>query len=335
MAYTINSAKDSAGDEDQYVEAARQRQAEIQAYKAANGGDLEGAFKAVTGTPWPEGRSLKIGKSGPEMTKDRTVKSVLGKYVLPIAAAAATPFVPGLLPAVMQGLSSAGGAVSGAVSSLAGAGKNMLSGTGLLQGVGAGGGPGPAPGGGSLLAGLGRRLMGDAGSRLLGAAGNALTAGSANSAANRGEQLKASDYEQYLREDQAAGDMKRRVDAEKSNRDSGVSAFRDMQAASYVKNRTQDWAPGTTASGVKLGDYGTGYKASTPEMVANATAYESEVSKRLQGGPTIATPAPLVPYTQDEKLLNPSGAEKYGGIAGAGLSTLQRLMQNRTAPVNT
>ena len=99
MGYTINSAKDSRGDEQLYMELFNRMAPQIQAYKKQRGGDLEGAFKAVTGTPWPEGRSVKMSHGAPTMTKDRTVKSVLGKYVaIPAAVAATAAFAPGALP---------------------------------------------------------------------------------------------------------------------------------------------------------------------------------------------------------------------------------------------
>ena len=101
MAYTPTTS------EAQFVAQFEQNRPAIEAYKRAHGGDLEGAFRAVTGVPWPEGRSVKIDDGRPVMTKDRTVLSVLGKYVAPIAGAVAAPFV---LPA----LAGAGGAAGAA-----------------------------------------------------------------------------------------------------------------------------------------------------------------------------------------------------------------------------
>lgn len=115
MAYTINSAKDSKGDEDQYVALANTYAQQIYDYKAKHGGDFEHAFQAVTGKPWPEGRSLKMHNYQAEMTKDRTVRSVLGKYVAPIAGAIAAPYV---LPALLGG----GGAAAGAAGAAGGTG---------------------------------------------------------------------------------------------------------------------------------------------------------------------------------------------------------------------
>lgn len=117
MAYTINSAKDSKGDEDQFVALANANAQAIYDYKAKHGGDFEHAFQAVTGKPWPEGRSLKMHNYQAEMTKDRTVKSVLGKYVAPIAAGVAAPFV---LPALLGGGAAGGAAAAGGAGTAAG-----------------------------------------------------------------------------------------------------------------------------------------------------------------------------------------------------------------------
>lgn len=130
MAYVVNSAKDSQGDEGQFLALFTANQAKIVAYKQAHGGALEDAFQAVTGKPWPAGRSVKVKNGKAVMTKDRTVKSVLGKYVLPIAAGVAAPFA---LPALMgggAGAAAAGTGVgigeTGATVGLAGAGTGGL-----------------------------------------------------------------------------------------------------------------------------------------------------------------------------------------------------------------
>lgn len=145
MAYTINSAKDASGQEQLYMELFNRLAPQIQAYKQQHGGDLEGAFGAVTGTPWPSGRSVKLGKGGvPEMTKDRTVKSVLGKYVAAPAAIGATAlFAPAALPAVGKAL--AGAALKGGAGALAGrmamgAAPSLIQGDwkGALMGAGTG-----------------------------------------------------------------------------------------------------------------------------------------------------------------------------------------------------
>ena len=99
--------------EAQFLAFFTQRRPEIEAYKRQHGGDLEGAFQRVTGTPWPEGRSVKIHDGVPEMTKDRTVKSVLGKYVAPIGAGALTALTLGGAAPALAGLFGGGGAAAG------------------------------------------------------------------------------------------------------------------------------------------------------------------------------------------------------------------------------
>lgn len=101
MAYTLNSKPDSRGDEHLYVADFNARLPAIEAYKRQHGGDYEHAYQAVTGKPWPAGRSVKVKNGVGEMTADRTFKSVLGKYVAaPAAVAATAAFAPAVLPAI-------------------------------------------------------------------------------------------------------------------------------------------------------------------------------------------------------------------------------------------
>lgn len=120
MGYTIGSGKDARRDrgftEQDFLARFVARQPEIVAYKRQHGGDYEGAYQAVTGEPWPEGRSVKVhGDGRAEMTKDRTVKSVLGKYVaLPAAYAGATLATGGSASPLLFGIGGGAGAASGA-----------------------------------------------------------------------------------------------------------------------------------------------------------------------------------------------------------------------------
>lgn len=114
------------GDELGFLERFTSRLRDILTHKQQYGGDLEQAYQAVTGEAWPSGRSVKLRQGMPTMTKDRTVKSVLGKYVLPIGAGALTAFgIPGLFP----GLASGGGTgvvgASGAAGTLGGKGFGL------------------------------------------------------------------------------------------------------------------------------------------------------------------------------------------------------------------
>ena len=137
MGYNLNSARDSRGDEHLYVEDFNKNRAAIEAYKRQHGGDLEGAYRAVTGRPWPSGRSVKISNGRPEMTKDRTVGSVLGKYVAPIGAGALTALTLGggapVLAGVLGGGGTAGGAAAGGGAAMAG--KGILSGIAKFGGA--------------------------------------------------------------------------------------------------------------------------------------------------------------------------------------------------------
>lgn len=128
MAYQLNSASDASGHEELFVQKFKANQAKIVAYKQAHGGDLEHAYQAVTGEPWPEGRSVKLKNGEPEMTKDRTVRSVLGKYVLPAAAAVVAPYAIGAL--------AGGGAAAGGAAAGAGAGGVGIGETGATIGLG-------------------------------------------------------------------------------------------------------------------------------------------------------------------------------------------------------
>lgn len=131
--YQLNSAKDVKGDERVFVDKFTRYRTAIEAYKRQHGGDLEGAYQAVTGEAWPAGRSVKIHDGRVEMTKDRTVRSVLGKYVLPAAAAVAAPYLLGALGGGAGGyigadVASTAASAGGAGAAAAGAGAAAASG---------------------------------------------------------------------------------------------------------------------------------------------------------------------------------------------------------------
>lgn len=121
---------------------------------------LEGAYQKVTGKPWMGGRSVKMHNGQPEMTKDRTVKSVLGKYVAPAALGAASIFAG---PEIMALLGSGGGAgaaggTTAAASGAAASSIPTIAGLGELAAPAASAGPaaitGATVGGGSLIPGI-------------------------------------------------------------------------------------------------------------------------------------------------------------------------------------
>jgi len=297
MAYTINSAKDSQGNEQEFLDAFNQNLPAIAAYKQANGGDLEGAFQAVTGTPWPSGRSVKMKGSQGEMTKDRTVKSVMGKYVLPIAAGVAAPFV---LPALLGG----GASAAGASGLMADVGATMAVpgtvGTAATLGTTA-----ATTGGAGLLSTIGKKAAQYGGEKLLSTAGAALTGNAKQDAANRGVGLEAGDVQERIRQSGRQLDLGERDDAwKKLNQSAYVQQYGGYQPATLNMG-----SAGTNA----LPDFGIAPKASTPGQIAGADALQLKVLKRLQGG----APAP---YTQDPKLLKPGLMEKIGNWTGPALT---------------
>lgn len=140
MGYTLNSAKDSSGQEQLYMELFNRMRPQIEQYKQQHGGDLEGAFGAIAGTPWPSGRSVKISHGQPEMTKDRTIGSVLGKWVAPIAGGALTALTLGGAAPALAGLfgGGGGGVTGGGLGTGALASGAAVPGAGMASGVGGG-----------------------------------------------------------------------------------------------------------------------------------------------------------------------------------------------------
>lgn len=142
MGYTIGSAKDAVQTpgqtEQDYMNLFNKNDAAIWQYHKQTGAPLEDSFQAVTGRPWPAGRSIKWvggtkGNSGNgfEFTKDRTVKSVLGKYIAgPAAYGTAIALTGGAASPLLFGLG--GGAAAGT-----GSGAGLLSGAAIPSTVGA------------------------------------------------------------------------------------------------------------------------------------------------------------------------------------------------------
>src|SRR6266571_9250542 len=113
MSYQPNPMNANGVNEQEVLDDAKKNLTAIIAYSHVHNTDLEHAYTGVTGRPYPAGRSLKLTGNGFEMTKDRTVKSVLGKYVAPIAAGALTAGF-GIPALVGAGSVEAGGATTGA-----------------------------------------------------------------------------------------------------------------------------------------------------------------------------------------------------------------------------
>lgn len=230
MSYTIGSGKDSRQDvgftELDFMNRFAQHRDAIEQYKKQHGGDLEGAYQAVTGEPWPSGRSVKIHDGQPEMTKDRTVKSVLGKYVAAPAAIGATAiFAPAALPAIAHGIGTGAAAVGHALAPLVGMG-------GEAGGAAAGGGvAGGGLGTGALAAGA---TVPGAG--MVSGIGGGLTAASGVSAASKG--LKFADT---LR---SGGEMLTNGARESANED----AANNVGAANWLRTMDDDYKTKLDAS---------------------------------------------------------------------------------------
>lgn len=237
MGYTINSAKDSRGDEDQFVARFNQNLPAIQAYKQQNGGAWEDAYQAVMKQPWPEGRSVKLNNGQAEMTKDRTVKSVLGKYVaLPAGIAAggylAAPAIAGALGA--GGAAAGGGVVGGGLGTGALAAGATIPGAGMVSGVG--GASLLGGGAGSVLAGLGKTAMSKAAS---GGVSDAMSAASQSMASNRGAKTAGMLDEQDAFETQM-------LNREREKRRAQAGAYR----SSMVGNLNESFTPSVRPAGV-------------------------------------------------------------------------------------
>lgn len=328
--YKINSASDSRGDEQVYMQEFQNLLPRIMQYKQEHGGDLEGAFQAVTGKPWPAGRSVKLHNGMPEMTKDRTVKSVLGKYVAPIGAAAAAAFVPGLAPALMHSLGIGGGsslpagAGMTAAQGVEGAATTGLAGSGL---AGSAGGLGAATvtAGGAALPTFGPLASGlvPAGA---GAAPTAL-------AANAGPTSMLGKAGSYMKElmggKEGLGDLGKALgsfaETEAGNRETTgdftqahdrlmMEAQREQRAnEQYLMNQVgqtqaikdrQAYSPAKVTSG-QLPSFGFGQKASSDAEKQAAGTLQEQVMRRLPPGGSYS-PAPLEGYTK------PGLGEKVG-----------------------
>ena len=124
MGYTIQTPEEQG-----YMDLFMKNDRAIWDHKQRQGGSFEDAFQAVTGKPWMPGRSVKhtYDNGGRfDMTKDRTVKSVLGKYIAaPAAVGLTAAFAPGALPAVGKAFLGAGKALVGGLPGMGGGASTM------------------------------------------------------------------------------------------------------------------------------------------------------------------------------------------------------------------
>lgn len=348
MAYTINSAKDSLGNEQDFMDDFTRNQAAIEAHKRTRGGSYEDAYKAVTGKSWPKGRSVKVKDGRAEMTKDRTVKSVMGKYVLPAAAAALTGGAAlgvGPLAGVFGG---AAGGATGAGSTVAGLLPSSSLAVPLYTGptIGSAGGvSSAAAGGGGFLRGLlggakkflggaNRRMGGDLLNTILGAGGAGISGATQAAASNRGTQLDAAMEAERIRQVERDQQERQLIARSQEDRDSLTDAY----IKSVIANRNMN-ARGYQPSSLSLGgqtravpSFGTGMAAPTDVERGDAQSLYDEVSKRLQGGsqlPPLERPAP---YQNDPALLRPGAGERIGNWLGPVLGTWGNMNRPPAGP---
>jgi len=243
-----------------YLETFREYQAQIIAYRAAHGGDLEGAFQKVTGIPWPQNRSVKITNGSPEITADRTFKSVMGRYVAPIAGAAATAFgVPGLLPGLIGGGGSAAGGIAPGV--IANSAPSI--------------GGAVAPAAAKLTtAQIARDVLG-MGAGMIGGAADDM-------AANRGNRAEFDLYNQGVEQDGENAYNDALIKREAAGRAARQSAWDIMNRAAYV-GRADGSTPG-------FSPYSKPIMAPSAEQKAAAAGVEADARRALAAGNTLPMP---------------------------------------------
>ena len=290
MAYTINSAKDAGGNEDLYLQDFIQNQDQIQSYKNSHGGALEDAYQAVTGRPWPKGRSVKVGKNGAEMTKDRTAKSIIGKYLAAPAAIGATAvFAPGALPALAHGLGGALGIGGGAAGAAGGTAvgstvPSLIPGFGALSGVGAGFSGAAAGGAAAGAHGMLKSLIPSGGDILKGVGGFLSGRSQAKSEAQARadslltEQRRREDEQRKQISDFLTGQMSQRLGATQMD---PYAQAKSLQGANIRRSFAQGWSP----QGGFQGNFDT--SAFSPENLGNentkfqAAANDEETKKKI------------------------------------------------------
>ena len=327
MAYTPNSMNANGVNEGTFQELYTQNKEAIDAYVRAHPGGKdprEAAFKAVTGQPWPEGRG--VNSSG-QMTKDRTVKSVLGKYVAPIAAGVAAPFA---LPALLG----AGGA-AGASGLAADVGSAMaVPGT---VGTAAGAGAGSTIAAIAGKAAAGKSIMDRISGAMHGAApvaATAINAATQQAANNRGEKLKHEDEVARLKTPAQDAFERQLIARAEEDRNAEKDARARVTQDEYNINRKPLVAPTiqSNVAGVKpqqLTNWGIGRTAGpTQNEIAGLTSDRDRARDRLMAGsslPPVMNLANDPYYTQPSANLNPGKMERIGQIAGPAISIWDKI----------
>ena len=337
MAYQLGSKKDSVTTPGQteadFMARFNKNRAAIENYKQMHGGDLEGAYQAVTKEPWPAGRSVKISHGVPEMTADRTTKSVLAKYVAPIGAGALTALTLGGAAPALAGMFGGGGGAAGAggAATAAGTGGGVVGGglgTGAL-GIGAtipgAGATGTIAGGGfgSALAAGAKKIGGAAADKFLGGGqdqggaegsgkanwgtvlgdvGESLTSGAASSAAE----------DQQTNKDRAAWLAAMNADY-KTRLDTSVN----LPAALNKQAMWSDFAQNELTSNPNAPRTG----LLSPAQQAMAAAQKEQILKKL----TAANTAPLPTAPEIPTYAQPGRGTKAASTIGTGLTFASKI----------
>jgi hypothetical protein len=303
-----------------YLEAFRQHQAEIIAYKAQHGGDLEGAFQKVTGVPWPQNRSVKLTNGAPEITADRTFKSVMGRYVAPIAAGVAGGFA---LPALLGGGAAAG--AGGAASGAAAAGGAGAAGTAATVATAAGASKSVWD---RLRDISGNPLVGTA----VGAAGKALEGTAAGAAHNRGVELDANIENAKLKQQAERDYDNANIARSADDRAGQKSAWEMLNHAAYVANAPKD------LNTTKLSPYSKSIAGPGDDARAGASALMGQTRDDLMSGRFRTNGGAPLPMPQrtgaDVTIPRPGAFERIGGILGPVFTGVGGVAQRTTEPVS-
>lgn len=359
MSYKLNPMNANGVNEREFQDLYTKNRTAIEAWAKANPhvkDPREAGFQAITGQPWPSGRS--VNGSG-QMTKDRTVKSVLGKYVAPIAAGVAAPFI---LPALLGGGAAGGAAAAGGGAGAAGAGAagagtlgavtgggatGLLASSGIPLAYSAGAAIPSAAALGSSVAGAGgaglmgtiasqaaKKAAGSAVSRIADAAGTGVNEATATAAHNRGTKLSYEQEQERLRQS-ASDDFQRQLIArEVENRAGTKDAMDRLQSASYNAQRKPYVPPTITSNvaGVKpqtVTDFGIGRtNGPTADEMAAYQAQINQSRDRLMSGsqlPALEDPTKRPFFTQLNPNLNPGLMERIGQYAGPALGTYGQI----------
>lgn len=324
------SYQDKATPEElQYLALYNQHKDEIEALARREHGwkdPLEHAFKVVTGVDWPAGRGLKLTNGQAEITGDRTFKSILGRYVAPIGAAAATAFgVPGLFPGLLTGGGATGGAATGVAEQMAQAGGYGTAAAGGGTGAGSLLSTIAKKGGTSILS----RIAQGAKDGGLDAAAAGINAATQDAANDRGQRLTHEDVVATNKTIAQDAFERALIAREEENRAAEKEARARVTQDEYNINRKPFVAPTirSNVAGVKpqtVTDWGIGRtQGPTENEIAALTADRDRARDRLMAGPNLP-PLPNLAqdpyYTQPSENLNPGGWERAGRIAGPTVS---------------